>query len=116
MKIDRRNFMQQNCAAVGTASLYSTLFSLRMTAGATTQLDGYKALVVLFLNGGNDSHNMLIPYTNSSNGYQGYQQARGGVGTDDDGFKTGSSQLAIARAALANTRLNAVDNGPVLIG
>lgn len=113
MRIDRRNFMQQNCAAIGTASLYSTLFSLRMTAGATTQLDGYKALVVLFLSGGNDSHNMLIPYSNNSNGYQGYQQARGGVGTDNDGFKTGTSQLAIARDALANTVLNTVDNQPV---
>ena len=25
MKIDRRNFIQQNCAAIGSASLYSTL-------------------------------------------------------------------------------------------
>ena len=113
MKIDRRNFIQQNCAAIGSASLYSTLFTLRMTAGATTQLDGYKALVVLFLNGGNDSYNMLIPYTNNSNGYQGYQQARGGVGTDDNGFKNGTSQLAIARAALENTVLNNVDGQPV---
>lgn len=113
MKIDRRNFIQQNCAAIGSASLYSTLFTLRMTAGATTQLDGYKALVVLFLNGGNDSYNMLIPYTNNSNGYQGYQQARGGVGTDDNGFKNGTSQLAIAHAALENTVLNDVDGQPV---
>ena len=56
---------------------------------------------------------MLIPYTNSNNGYIGYSNARGGVGTDSDGFKTGGTGLAIDRAALAATRLNAVSNQPV---
>ncbi len=57
-------FLQQaNCAAIGTASLFSTLFTLRMTAGAAsgTPVSGYKALVCLFLSGGNDSYNMLVP-------------------------------------------------------
>ncbi len=55
--------MQANCAAVGTASLFSTLFTLRMTAGAASggPVTGYKALVCLFLSGGNDSFNMLAP-------------------------------------------------------
>jgi uncharacterized protein (DUF1501 family) len=60
----RRKFlMQANCAAVGTVSLFSTLFSLRMTAGAASgsPVTGYKALVCLFLSGGNDSFNMLAP-------------------------------------------------------
>jgi uncharacterized protein (DUF1501 family) len=60
----RRKFLKQtNCAAVGTASLFSTLFTLRMTAGAASgePLSGYKALVCLFLSGGNDSFNMLAP-------------------------------------------------------
>lgn len=60
----RRKFlMQSNCAAVGSASLFSTLFSLQMTAGATAggSVSGYKALVCLFLSGGNDSFNMLAP-------------------------------------------------------
>jgi uncharacterized protein (DUF1501 family) len=66
MKSDmsRRHFLKvANCAAVGTASLFSTLFSLRLTAGAAsgTPPTGYKALVCLFLNGGNDSYNMLVP-------------------------------------------------------
>ena len=62
--INRRDFLRQSsCAAVGTATLYSTLFTLRLTASAATAepLSGYKALVCLFLAGGNDSFNMLVP-------------------------------------------------------
>ena len=88
---------------------------MRMTAGATTNTTGYKALVCLFLNGGNDSYNMLIPYTGNNNaaGYGGYRDARGGVGTDSSGFKNGGSGLAIDRSALLATRLNSVSNQPV---
>lgn len=113
MGINRRNFLKQsNCAAVGTASLYSTLFTLRMTAGATTDVSGYKSLVCLFLNGGNDSFNMLMPYT--WNGWQGYRDARGGVGTDQYGFKDASlgTGVAINRSALSNTILKDVSSQP----
>lgn len=60
----RRGFLKQaSCAAVGSALLFSTLFSLRMTASAASAetFSDYKALVCLFLAGGNDSYNMLIP-------------------------------------------------------
>ena len=109
MGIDRRSFLKQsNCAAIGTASLYSTLFTLRMTAGATTNTSGYKALVCLFLNGGNDSYNMLTPY--SYNGWTGYRDARGGVGTNTAGFKDSSlgTGVALDRTALSNTVLKDV--------
>lgn len=62
--ISRRKFLHQaNCAAVGSISLFSSLFTLRLTAGAVSgsPLSGYKALVCLFLSGGNDSFNMLVP-------------------------------------------------------
>ncbi len=73
--INRRQFLKQaNCAAVGTASLFSTLFSLRLTAGAAsgTPLSGYKALVCLFLNGGNDSYNMLVPVGDANSAVPDY--------------------------------------------
>ncbi len=59
----REFFRQANCAAVGTVAMGSTLFTLRMAAGAATGSPpaGYKALVCLFLSGGNDSFNMLVP-------------------------------------------------------
>ena len=80
-KISRRQFIgQANCAAVGTASLLSSLLSLRLTAGAASasNFTDYKALVCLFLNGGNDSFNMLVPRQQSA--YIEYEQVRGGVG------------------------------------
>jgi len=91
-KISRRQFIgQANCAAVGTASLLSSLLSLRLTAGAASasNFTDYKALVCLFLNGGNDSFNMLVPRQQSA--YNEYEQVRGGVG---------GSGLAIPRANL----------------
>ena len=63
-KISRREFIvQSNCAAIGTASLLSSLLSLKLTAGAVSASNygDYKALICLFLNGGNDSFNMLVP-------------------------------------------------------
>ena len=91
-KISRRQFIgQANCAAVGTASLLSSLLSLRLTAGAASasKFTDYKALVCLFLNGGNDSFNMLVPRQQSA--YNEYEQVRGGVG---------GTGLAIPRADL----------------
>jgi uncharacterized protein (DUF1501 family) len=76
-KISRRKFLvQSNCAAVGTISLFSSLFSLRLTAGAVAgqPLTGYKALVCLFLGGGNDSYNMLIP--RNAEAYNDYLRVR----------------------------------------
>ena len=81
-KISRRQFIgQANCAAVGTASLLSSLLSLRLTAGAASasNLPDYKALVCLFLNGGNDSFNMLVP--RQQNAYNEYVNIRGGLAT-----------------------------------
>ena len=79
-KISRREFIiQSNCAAVGTASLLSSLLSLKLTAGAVsaTNYGDYKALVCLFLNGGNDSFNMLVPRETSA--YNIYKSVRGGT-------------------------------------
>lgn len=78
-KISRRKFIAQaNCAAVGTASLLSSLLSLRLTAGAVSasSFSDYKAIVCLFFNGGNDSFNMLVP--REDNAYNEYKQVRGG--------------------------------------
>ena len=47
-----------------------------MNALAQTATD-YKALVCVFLFGGNDSNNMVIPY--DSAGYASYKSARGGL-------------------------------------
>lgn len=66
--VNRRSFLRLSaCAAVGTSSLFSTLFNLRQlnaaAAASTSGADGddYKAIVCIFLYGGNDSNNLLIP-------------------------------------------------------
>ena len=78
--ISRRDFLvQANCAAVGTASLLSSLLSLRLTAGAVSgsNFSDYRVLICLFLNGGNDSFNMLMPKETSA--YNEYKNVRGGI-------------------------------------
>lgn len=64
--ITRRQFLgQASCAAIGSTALFNTLLNLRMAGTAAGQSLGagsdYKALVCLFLAGGNDSFNMLVP-------------------------------------------------------
>src|SRR5947207_8569456 len=73
----RRTFIRQAaCAALGTTGLLSTIWDLRKVNAATTVGD-YKALVCLFLYGGNDANNVLIP--NDTTNYQIYSKARGAL-------------------------------------
>ena len=62
----RRDFIRRAaCAAVGTVALNATLRDLRLMNAAVAQSNiptgDYKALVCIFLAGGNDSNNLVIP-------------------------------------------------------
>jgi uncharacterized protein (DUF1501 family) len=73
----RREFIRQAaCAALGTAALTSTLRDLRFMNAATAQsnVSGYKALVCVFLQGGNDSNNLIVPTITSE--YNSYAAIR----------------------------------------
>src|ERR1700742_1797329 len=62
--LSRREFIRQAaCAALGTAALTSTIRDLRFMNAAVAQsnITDYKALVCIFLAGGNDSNNLIIP-------------------------------------------------------
>ena len=62
--ITRRDFIRRAaCAAVGTVAMTSSIRDLRLMNAAVAQsnMSGYKALVCIFLQGGNDSNNMIIP-------------------------------------------------------
>ncbi|MES2572766.1 MAG: DUF1501 domain-containing protein [Verrucomicrobiota bacterium] len=76
----RRQFVRQSaCAALGLGGLVNTLAHLTAVNSALAQgtgLTDYKALVVLFLFGGNDSNNLLIPRIGHP-GYADYKSARG---------------------------------------
>ena len=74
---NRREFLKKTCcsAAAGFAAASFSRFGM-MNALAQTAID-YKALVCVFLFGGNDSNNMVIPF--DTTGYASYKSARGGL-------------------------------------
>ncbi len=64
--ISRRDFIRRAaCAAVGTVAMTSAIRDLRLMNAAVAQSSigpsDYKALVCIFLQGGNDSNNLIIP-------------------------------------------------------
>lgn len=93
----RREFLGSACcAAVGATGILSTLGSLRLMAAAASPTNGpqvpstaaaigsdYKALVCLFLNGGNDANNLIVP-----------------TGADYAAYASARSNLAIPQASL----------------
>jgi len=74
--LSRRRFIGQACAAVGATGMLSALAQLRMIGAlaADAAPSDYKALVCLFLYGGNDSNNLLVPVDNAN--YQLYSTDR----------------------------------------
>ena len=86
-EITRRSFVGRCCAGVGAVGMISTLAQLRLigaTADSTTpqapvtgRTDDYRALVCLFLAGGNDANNLIIPTDAPS--YAAYAKGRGAL-------------------------------------
>lgn len=78
----RRRFLKQSLASMAGFSSASTFSALLNTANAavTPTGDDYKTLVVVNLNGGNDSLNMLIP--NTTDEYQQYRSPRPNLAFD----------------------------------
>src|SRR4249920_3554268 len=76
-KWNRREFLRTTCcsAAAGFAAASFSRFGL-VNALAQTATD-YKALVCVFLFGGSDSNNMVIPFGSAA--YNSYKSARGGL-------------------------------------
>jgi uncharacterized protein (DUF1501 family) len=77
--LNRRNFLRQALgSSMGAASMASIGGSLGIVNSALAQssdrFDDYRALVCVFLFGGNDSLNMLVPTENAE--YQVYQNVR----------------------------------------
>lgn len=81
--LTRRSFLRQAaCAALGVGGLTGAMLDLRRIAAATIGntdiLSGdYKALVCVFLYGGNDANNMVVPV--DATNYAAYAAARGAI-------------------------------------
>ncbi len=78
MPADRRRFLRSSlAAALGGVGLYTALGNLKVLAAAARPRgagDDYRALVCVFLFGGNDSVNSVMPY--SAGHYADYRSAR----------------------------------------
>lgn len=62
--LSRREFLRRAaCAAVGTVTMTANIRDLRLmnAAVAQTSINDYKALVCIFMAGGNDSNNLIVP-------------------------------------------------------
>ncbi len=76
MSINRRTFIHTaSLAASGSLLGLKPFGTLNACAQASSPDSGYKALVCIFLYGGNDANNTLIPF--DSSGYGNYAQLRG---------------------------------------
>ena len=98
MEISRRHFIRQAaCAAVGTTSIASTVWNLRAINAATAQAISsggeFRALVCLFLYGGNDANNMVVPNDDGAYG----------------GLRRGPWPLALAQTSLLPLNLITAD-------
>ena len=96
--LTRRDFIRRAaCAAVGTAAMTSAIRDLRFMNAAVAQsnVTDYKALVCIFLSGGNDSNNMVMPTVNSE--YANYSSIR-------------TANLAIPQGALLRLKIPGTSN------
>lgn len=84
MAQSRRDFLRNGACALGSMALASTIRDFGLVQAMTPQAStDYRALVCLFMNGGNDGNNMFLDL----NQYNQYSNVRNG------------SQLAIAQAS-----------------
>lgn len=76
--MSRRDFVRMGCCTAASFGMSAALGRLNMIhAMAAPPSTGYQALVCIFLFGGNDSNNLLVP--NDSAGYANYATIRSGL-------------------------------------
>lgn len=80
--ISRRSALRRGaCASLGLGALASQLFTVRMVNAALAgqAFTDYKALVSIFLFGGNDNGNTIIPFDGGPQNYDFYAATRGAL-------------------------------------
>jgi uncharacterized protein (DUF1501 family) len=101
MDESRRRFLRTSACGLTGAAMVTSMdrFSLvnAMVQQQSEVATDYRALVCIFLNGGSDCNNMVIPYDD-------YTVTGGGTTNGYDNVRTGSG-LAVPKSALANTRI-----------
>ena len=72
----RRDFLRNTACALGSMALASTVDTLGLVNAFAQSAADYRALVCIFLNGGNDCNNLMVDL----NQYAGYNTVRGASG------------------------------------
>jgi uncharacterized protein (DUF1501 family) len=102
MVMHRRDFLKR-ASALGGLGLLGPLGQLsypRSCQAAAPDFSDYKALVCIFLYGGNDTLNMLVPYGSApGKGYSDYATVRGNLAVADN-------DLGLTAVTSNNTNLN----------
>jgi uncharacterized protein (DUF1501 family) len=70
----RRDFVRLACCSAATASLVAGMSKFGLVSALAQGTADYKALVCIFLFGGNDANNMIVPI--DAQGYSNYQTIR----------------------------------------
>src|SRR5271155_5745995 len=70
----RRDFMRLTCCSAATAAMVSGLSKFGLVSALAQASTSYKALVCIFLFGGNDANNLVVPIDTA--GYANYQTIR----------------------------------------
>jgi uncharacterized protein (DUF1501 family) len=73
-KLSRRDFVRTGCCTAASFAMTAAIGRLNMIQALAAPPSSYQALVCIFLFGGNDSNNLLIP--NDTAGYQNYATIR----------------------------------------
>src|SRR6202167_929721 len=75
----RREFMKDTLRSVTALGALGSMAKFGEMNALAASGSGYQALVCVFLLGGNDGHNTVIPITTTQQNYSLYQQNRGGL-------------------------------------
>src|SRR5277367_5663430 len=90
----RRDFMRLTCCSAATAAMVSGLSKFGLVSALAQASTSYKALVCIFLFGGNDANNLVVPIDTA--GYTNYQTIR--------------ANLALPQAALLPLQIGGAAN------
>ena len=83
----RRDFLRdslRSVTAIGAASMFAKFGEMNALAASSSN---YQALVCIYLAGGNDGHNTVIPVSTAQQNYSLYQQLRGGLALPQSSLK-----------------------------
>jgi uncharacterized protein (DUF1501 family) len=103
----RREFLNKLCCLAASGGAAALIPQLRMmsTALAASPLSGYKALVCVYLNGGNDGWNLMVPF--DAQRFATYTASRSG--TYAASGNPGGLGLALPTAGTQTTQQKIVD-------